>query len=923
MSSPKPKSGSSQGLRAWLREYVRPLADSRVSHTKVQVLSKPTRDPWPIQSVQKRNIQSPWKRIPDIRGEVKGNATKLETFELSKQNGAKETSNAPVCSGTSSRNSRSFRRALLGSRGNRRTAKVAPLPIDNSEQNGTLKTSNAPTFSGKLPKEFGSLLPRFPTKNQSTGRSTPTPVSASKYCMSNDDLAQKRITRDLILCDLHEETILKKPTEIPLFEIVGNGLLPGKNEAGKRQEKKLLGKKFEAAKRSRGLKNQINKGGRRGTGQNERSNISLDHGDNKTLTSPGFLLHSKPRRRAASPSRRGRHVQDVDSIQPEPPPYSWTSKSSMYDIWEGTKEREGGNQLVDGDSEDGLTYSWMGQEVWSAESFGCVGRSLTMKPKWFADFKNTRYASKMYKPKTRRGRAANEATGNENFDFLSHDKCNDKIDTVRGAPAIAQHQPLRDLKVGSGTEDFDIWRNNFEENKTPEEVILEEEEDSIQYFVGSPCQSLVFDTCGGDRYEENTIPETVDREESLKPLSEHKDQETIAGKPLDLVNQSDIVNQAWFIDHNSKNDETNMMARPKTNRGRVVKGSVNKNSPAKELEILTREKCDGHKNNGPHGGIEVQRLFLRDQKKQLNVDIWKNDVEDGEDEALGKFVWGANDATSSVLGNGDQVSKFDSEESMTDVNTCEEEDDVHDIYFDECQKEEEEEQELTITELEKLNENQKEQWELAALGEWSLICHDDEDDEESTNRYFMINDELQKEQEVGEHLMKSIICEFQELQVIKDFQKMLTVPGCPKGQVGRALGHYARICHGPVPLTISGQSKAEAVASLSVNLRHRTKHFHQDQLFSFKEFASVLEELDTLRDRQDSVEDSLKRNLRKEEARRRKVQASYRRRQIPRWAPSGKLFQWEIDMTLMETYYFDAGKIKSSCRIDVMSCILE
>lgn len=49
-----------------------------------------------------------------------------------------KTSNDPVCSGKSSRNSRSFRRALLGSRGNRRTAKVAPLSVDNSEQNGTL-----------------------------------------------------------------------------------------------------------------------------------------------------------------------------------------------------------------------------------------------------------------------------------------------------------------------------------------------------------------------------------------------------------------------------------------------------------------------------------------------------------------------------------------------------------------------------------------------------------------------------------------------------------------------------------------------------------------------------------------------------------------------------------------------------------------
>ena len=743
----------------------------------------------------------------------------------------KTSDDVPDCSGKSSRNSRSFRQALRGSRGNRRTAKVAPLHAKNSEQKGALvspkhnnivyvwswlfsttssldfvqlmlsfaflctkqKTSNAPTSSGKLPKEFGSVLQGFPNcrANQSTGKSTPTPVGASKSCMSNGNFAHERTTQDLILSDLDldDETTLKKPSNLrsvgkqleqrnPRSKILGNGLLQRKNEAGRCEEKKLLSKKHEPVKHSRGQENLINiRGGRRVAVQKEKRSISLDHGDNKLFTSPGFLLHSKPSRGGAtSPSRRGRRVHNLESNQREPTPYSWTSQSSMYDIWKKTEESEDGTKLADGDSEDSLTSSgYIEQEVDSVKTSGFVGRSHTMKPQWFADFNTTNDASKMPKPKTHRGLVTNEASGKEDFDFLSHDHCNDKRDTAHGAQAMGQNHPMGDLGVSSKTEkkDVNIWRNDFEENGTLENIIEEEEEeeeDSEHSSVDSSCLSLVKKPWyGGDRCEENTLSETVDREDSLK---------------------EDI-------------------------------------------------------------------RFLDCQK------------ENGED-------------------SGDDN----------------------------------EEKELTIKELEKLNEIQKEQWELAALGEWSLICNDNEDYEEYTNVYLMMN-ELEKEQEVREHL-KSIICEFQDLQVIKDFQKMLTVPGCPKEQVSRALRQFARICHGPVPLTVSGQSKAEAVVSLSVNLRHRTKRFPRDQLFSFKEFASVLEELDTLRDRQDSVEDSLKINLRKEEARRREAQPPKRiRRKIPRWAPSGDLSHWEVDTILMNMYSLDDGKIKSSSRIDVMQVILE
>ena len=440
--------------------------------------------------------------------------------------------------------------------------------------------------------------------------------------------------------------------------------------------------------------------------------------------------------------------------------------------------------------------------------------------------------------------------------------------------------------------DIDIWRNDFEENQTLVNI-LEEEEDGEQSSVNSSSMSVYDTWYGGDRCEENTVQvhegrssatphesspmkamsEMVYRKDSLKPSSEQIRQEFITGKPSHIDNK--------FTENDSENDESKMMARPKTKRGLVVKGGVDKNSPAEELVVI-REKCDGHENVVPCGRNEAQSLLLRGQKNELNVDIWRNDhVEHYEVGGLERNIEKGED------------SRVDSEE-----------------------------RELTIKELEKLNESQKEQWELAALGEWSVICHGDEDDEESTNIYLM-KDELHKEQEVRQNL-KSIICEFQELQVIEDLQKMLTFAGCPREQVERALRQYARICHGPVPLTVSGQSKAEAVESLSMNLWRRTKPFVQDRpSCNFKEFASVMKELDTLRDRQDSVEDYLKINLRKEEARRRKVQPSKRRRKTPRWEPSRKLFQWEIDMILMETYVFYEGKIKSSCRIDVMPVILE
>ncbi|XP_071785322.1 uncharacterized protein [Asterias amurensis] len=916
MSNPKPKSGSSRGLRAWLREYVRrPSADSRrVSHTKVQVLSKTTGDPWSNPSANE-NFQYSWKRISDIRGKDKSIATRLETTELSQQNGAKKTSDdVPDCSGKSSRNSRSFWQALLGSKGNRRTAKVAPLPINSCEQKGNLM--KAPTSSGKLPKESGSLLQISPNncrENLSTGNSAPTLTGASKSCKSNGNFARERTTQDLILSDLDDETTLKKPQylhsvvkqpelgqRIRQFEILGNGLLQRKPESGKCEEKKLLSKKHEPAKHFRGQESQIKvRGERRVTVQKEKgSMISLNNGDNKSYTSPGFLLHSKPSRGGAtSPSRRGRQVQDVDSIQREPTPYSWTSQSSMYDIWKRTGECEDRTKLADGDSEESVTSSeYIGQEgiVKPSES---VGRShTTMKPKWFTDFNRTNDASKMPKPKTHRGLVANEACGKEDLDFLSHGKCSDKIDAAHGEQAIGLNHPMGDLGVSTETKmkDIDIWRNDFEENQTLVNI-LEEEEDGEQSSVNSSSMSVYDTWYGGDRCEENTVQvhggrssatphesshmkamsEMVDREDSLKPSSEQIRQESITGKPSHIDNK--------FTENNSENDESKMMARPKTKRGLVVKGGVDKNSPAEELGIVIREICDGHENVGTCGRNEAQSLLLRGQQNELtNVDIWRNNhVEHYEVGGLERNVEKGED------------SRVDSEE-----------------------------RELTIKELEKLNESQKEQWELAALGEWTVICHDDEDNEESTNIYLM-KDELHKEQEVRQNL-KSIICEFQGLQVIKDLQKMLTFAGCPREQVERALRQYARICHGPVPLTVAGQSKAEAVASLSMNLRRRTKRFVQDQpSCCFKEFVSVMKELDTLRDRQDSVEDYLKINLRKEEARRRKVQPSKRRRKTPRWAPSRKLFQWEIDMILMETYVFYEGKIKSSCRIDVLPIILE
>ena len=106
----------------------------------------------------------------------------------------------------------------------------------------------------------------------------------------------------------------------------------------------------------------------------------------------------------------------------------------------------------------------------------------------------------------------------------------------------------------------------------------------------------------------------------------------------------------------------------------------------------------------------------------------------------------------------------------------------------------------------KLDAMQEEQWELAALGEWSYICHDDDDEEEETEDYLGRN-EYQKDLVIEKNL-KTIVTQFQDVGVMQDLLKMRTLPGCPKDEIERALFQYARICRGPCTPYYNGAGKS-------------------------------------------------------------------------------------------------------------------
>ena len=194
-----------------------------------------------------------------------------------------------------------------------------------------------------------------------------------------------------------------------------------------------------------------------------------------------------------------------------------------------------------------------------------------------------------------------------------------------------------------------------------------------------------------------------------------------------------------------------------------------------------------------------------------------------------------------------------------------------------------------------------------------MICRDNDEDETDTKRY-LLKDEFEKAEEIRHNLDK-IISQFQSVDVVRDFQKMLHQSVCPRAWIERALRQYARFCRGPVPLSVSGQTKAEAVASLSTFLRRQTKKFSTEPPCDFSEFHKVLRELESLRDRQDRVEVFLRKDLKREE-RRKEMSLG-----LTWWKPNLKLPQWELDKDLADIYC--RSKIKSSSLFQVMDTIIE
>ena len=462
--------------------------------------------------------------------------------------------------------------------------------------------------------------------------------------------------------------------------------------------------------------------------------------------------------------------------------------------------------------------------------------------------------------------------------------------------------------------------------------------------------------------EENKLPKlTKSVKENSSTPTEHRVQEAVYSEPEKLDIKSSTVTSEWFTENPRKNDRPKV-DRPCTRQGRTM----DENNHAEELVSLSHGKysdelIDSHLVNSPGKFLTLGELgnsYSHPEEKDIAVDMWKNDFE--EIENIVETLMEGYEKKNSIFDDNQMNAYFSKEEqalleskieeisrspdSPTISNDlCEytekipegeeyENSQSHDYQSQSLLSKEEEAPLKSKSEensrsprnssvqetAEELNERQKEQWELAALGEWSLICHDDEDDEELTNS-FLSKDEFEKEQEIRINL-KSILAQYQDLHVIQDFQEMLNLPGCPRQQIEWALRQYAHICRGPVPLSTSGQTKAEAVASLSVNLRRQTKRFVQDPHCSFREFPRVVEELDILRERQDTLEESLIRDLRKEEERIRMVQNPRRRRR--RRKVDLKQPQWKLDRRMVSIYMCER-KVKSKSLIDVMKTILE
>ncbi|XP_022105040.1 uncharacterized protein LOC110986980 isoform X1 [Acanthaster planci] len=215
---------------------------------------------------------------------------------------------------------------------------------------------------------------------------------------------------------------------------------------------------------------------------------------------------------------------------------------------------------------------------------------------------------------------------------------------------------------------------------------------------------------------------------------------------------------------------------------------------------------------------------------------------------------------------------------------------------------------------------QHEQWQLAAIGEWSTLCQDhDEDDYES--ECYLRMDEFQKETAIMMD-WKAIVEQYRTVGVIQDLQNIETLCKSTINQSERALRQFARICRGPVPLSKSGQTKAEAIASLSRIVQKQTRRICEDISNVFSESYQILEELDLLRERQDRVEESLQRDLREKDAEEERSRSSSLSSTATPRLTSSRLQQREIDQDLVDRY-MEYPRVKSTSLFNVMPTIYE
>ncbi|XP_071787009.1 uncharacterized protein [Asterias amurensis] len=214
---------------------------------------------------------------------------------------------------------------------------------------------------------------------------------------------------------------------------------------------------------------------------------------------------------------------------------------------------------------------------------------------------------------------------------------------------------------------------------------------------------------------------------------------------------------------------------------------------------------------------------------------------------------------------------------------------------------------------------QREQWQLAAIGEWSVICQDDDEVNDDYSQSYLMKDEFQKEQEIRED-WRPILDRHQSLSIIQDLRTMQTLSKCTISQSERAMRQFARICRGPVPFSHSGQTKTEAIASLSRKVQRQTKRISEEISNTFMEFYHIFEEIDDLREKQDRVEDFFQKDLVKRDSEKQRASAPPPRSATPRRS-SSRLQQWELDINLMDTY--SEGRVRSSSLITIMPTIGE